>query len=168
MKHEITSLCKSASELADAECYVRAREIVEKVIVCDPENPLVWNTRSYINACEGCFEDAVDDLSKSVLLCNHEPHPYFTRGRLLLKLGRFEEAIDDFNRVLELCDRYNSDYYRRTAYFFRADAYARTGKFSEALSDCDHIPDGTHIWTDRLRTKAEIVAECEMQRKRWA
>lgn len=161
MMKDVNKLCKHASELADADCYARARETVGKAIDCDPENPLVWNTRSYIHACEGRLEDAVVDLSRSVSLCDYEPHPYFTRGQILLKLGRLKEAIDDFSRVLELCDLYSSDYYRPTAHFFRADAYVRTGKFSEALADCDRVPDGTCIWTDRLRTKIEIVAECK-------
>ena len=161
MSTEVDGLVKKATDLAKADNYIEALAAIDEAAGLDPQNPKVWDTRGYINAREGEFEKGVLDLSKSIALRDFEPHPYYIRGDLLLKLGRLEEAAADFSRVLELCDHYRSDYYREGAHFFRADVYARLGKHAEALADCAHVRDGMQTWTDRLRTKEEIIAECK-------
>jgi len=69
-------------------------------------------------------------------------------------------AIDDFTKGLELCDFHNNNYYRETLLFMRAEALARLGRTSEALADLAHVRDDFKIYTTRLRSKADIVADC--------
>jgi tetratricopeptide (TPR) repeat protein len=97
---------------------------------------------------------------KSIELGADEPDHFFTRGRLLFKAERYREAVTDFTRVLELCEKYNSDYYRDAAHLFRADAYVRLTEFAKAKADCDRVSDKGPVWTDQLRTKESILADC--------
>jgi len=93
-------------------------------------------------------------------MCGNEPDFFYTRGRLLFEETRYRDAVSDFTKVIELCDYHSSDYYRGGAHIFRADAYVRLKEFDKAKADCKHVKDDKPIWTDKLRTRADILADC--------
>jgi tetratricopeptide (TPR) repeat protein len=133
---------------------------LEQLAVKYPGDPRIWASRAFVLSHEGARASAVVDWSRAIELCSHEPHYLYMRGIDLFACGRFQEAISDFTNVLKLCDRYKSDYYRAPAHFFRADAHVRLREFDEAVIDCAHVPDDMRTWTDRLRSKADILSDC--------
>jgi tetratricopeptide (TPR) repeat protein len=147
------------TELAKREDYPTALALIDKLTAEFPNEAKVWTTKAFVNGHKGDLTAAVDDWTKAIKLVE-EPHYVYMRGIELFKLRKYKEAVSDFTRVIELCDFYKSDYYREGAYFFRADAYVRLKQFEKARADCLHVNDDMRTWTDKLRTKTEILAEC--------
>lgn len=156
----IKKVLNEIDALARGEEYAEALRRVDELAKYCPSEPWIWRTRAYINSRQGNIEGAILDLSQAIAKRESEPDFFYTRGILFFEGGNYPEAVADFTRVIELCDYHKSDYYREGAYFFRADAHVRLQEFEKAKGDCQHVPDGTRIWTDSLRTKAEILAEC--------
>lgn len=148
-----------ASDMARAGNYEEAFLLLDMLVRGNAQHADTWAVRAFVNAHQGNRAAAIVDWSKAIALYE-EPHYFYMRGTNLFQLGEFREAIADFTRVIQLCDVYKSDYYRGPAYFFRADAHLRLMEFDEAESDCTHVRDDMQTWTDRLRTKAEILAGC--------
>jgi tetratricopeptide (TPR) repeat protein len=109
----------------------------------------------------GDCETALDEMSKAISLDTEEPDFYFTRGRILFGLERFKDAVIDFTKVIATGLADKNGYYLEAAYLHRADAYIRLGDFKQAKADCLYIKDKTRLWTDCLRTKADLLNECE-------
>ena len=146
-------------DLAKTGNYSEALLLLDDLIRINSKEDKLWAARAFVNTHQGNSEAAIDDWSKAIQL-NKEPHYFYMRGISRFQVSQYRSAISDFTAVIELCDKYKSDYYRSPAYFFRADAYLRLGEFDQAKSDCVHVPDNTQTWTDKLRTKADILAEC--------
>jgi len=161
MHNETQSELKEIEKLARMESHHEALRRADALAASSPDEPEVWATRGYVYGREGDHSAAISDLSRCIALRGDEPKDFFARGRYFFKAGRYDEAVSDFTRVLELCDAYNSDYYRETAYFFRADAYVRLGQYDKAKADCHRVTDKGRLWTDKLRTIDEILAECQ-------
>src|SRR6267143_1063798 len=123
--------------------------------------PIVGRKSACVNSHRAHNEAAITDVSKAIAICDKEPDYFYTRGILFFGEGNYRDAVADFTKVIELCDYHKSDYYREEAYFFRADAHVRLKEFERAKADCHYVRDGIRTWTDRLRTKTEILAECQ-------
>ena len=152
---------KRIDDLVETEQYANALIRVEELAGQYPNEASIWRTRAYINSHQGNVEAAIIDVSKAIEMCNVEPDYYYTRGILYFKIAEYKNAISDFTEVIRLCDLHDSNYYREGAYFFRADAYIRLQKYANARADCEHVRDGFRTWTDSLRTKESILAECD-------
>lgn len=140
--------------------YEDALRVVDALVIDQPSEASIWRTRAHVNSMSGDKQSAILDMDKAIQFCNIEPDYYFTRGILHFKTGNYKIAVDDFTHVIKLCDHHSSDYYREAGHFFRADAYVRLGQFSKALDDCAHIRNGTTAWTDRIRSKEQIMGDC--------
>jgi tetratricopeptide (TPR) repeat protein len=151
---------KSVDHLVETEQYMTALSRLEELATEYPSEPSIWRTRAHVNSQRGNAKAAVDDVSKAIGLCNTEPDYYYTRGILFFKIARYRDAVSDFTKVIKLCDLHQSNYYREGAHFFRADAYLRLKEYSKATADCEHVRDSFQTWTDALRTKEGILAEC--------
>jgi len=162
MKHNLRNSLKRVTSLACAKKYAEAWQLLESLRSENAKDEaLIWQERGFVYSHANNNDAAISALSKSIELFNKEPNPYYTRGIIFLQSADYESAISDFTRVIELCDFYNSDYYRQSAYFLRADCFVRLKQYDKAKSDCSHVCDGHRSWTDRLRTKEEILAECK-------
>ena len=150
--------------LARADDYTGARQLVAELITEYPGEAWVWATNAYVEGRGRNYQDALAHWSKAIELCKNEPHLFYSRGLLFIRLGQYKEAVADFTKVIELSDLYDSNYYREPAHFCRADAYVRLREFDKARSDCSHVKDGERTWTDRLRSKEDILAECDSPR----
>ena len=128
-----------------------------------PHKADIWAMRAHIFRQRGDVERAILERSRAIELSDKEPHYFYMRGIDFFTLGKFKEAVSDFTRVIELCDFHRSDYYRQGAHFFRADAFVRLREYNLALADCDCVDDKMRTWTDRMRTKEEILAECKVR-----
>jgi tetratricopeptide (TPR) repeat protein len=150
-------------ELVRAEKYSIALDRVEELTAQHPQEASIWRTRAYVNAHQGNTEDAIEDVSKAIEICDEEPDFYYTRGILFFRTARYQQAISDFTAVIKLCDCHGSDYYREGAHFFRADAYLRLNEFTKAREDCGYVRDGFQTWTDSLVSKDAILEKCGRQ-----
>lgn len=160
MKSDLDVELRHIEVLAKSDDYAEALRRLDDLAAVFPKETKVWATRAYINERKGDSGAAIADWSKLINLSNKEPHPFYVRGILFIRVARYREAVADFTKVIELGDFYNSDYYREPAYFCRADAYSRLGEFEKARLDCIHVRDDMQTWTDRLRTKAGVLADC--------
>jgi tetratricopeptide (TPR) repeat protein len=147
------------SALGKAGNYAEAIQRLDELAAANPNEPKIWAERAWVNARQGKPEAAIEDWSEAIAL-REEPHYFYMRGIDWFGMGRYKEAVSDFTKVIELCDFYKSDYYREPAYFFRADAYLRLKEFMKAQRDCSHVSDGMRTWADKIRCKADILAEC--------
>jgi tetratricopeptide (TPR) repeat protein len=125
-----------------------------------PNEMEAWSLRAYLHARNHNYQEVVADVTRAIDVNALEPSLFFYRGRYDLVLGKEESAVTDFSRGLELCDRYNDDYYRESLHFFRAEAFVRLGRKREALADLAHVRNDYKMWIDKLRTKADLLAEC--------
>lgn len=160
---DLRSRIKSAAAVAREGRYDEAVSALEKLTTevgnC-PEAAPIWASLAYVHKRKGDIHQALQHISTAISLLDKEPAHFFKRGRYLFELGRYVESEADFTKVLQLCDQYQSDYYRSAAHFARADARLKQRKYTEAMEDLNHIPDDDAMWTDHLRTKAEMLAEC--------
>lgn len=151
---------KQIKAMANADQYEEAFRGLDVLAAAFPREAEIWIIRAYVNRRQRNLEAAIADWSTAIGLCDKEPHYFYIRGLNHFGLRHFKQAVSDFTQALELCDFHNSDYYREATYFVRADAYLRLGEFDKARSDCAHVQDGSKTWTDKLRTKEDILAEC--------
>ncbi len=163
---KILSMCDTLeSQLKEIEERIRQGDPdvvlrMDEVAASYPEVAAIWTLRAHFHSQQSNSAAAVADWSKAISICNKEPHYYYMRGIALFRMSEYDRAVLDFTTVIEFCDLHQSDYYREPAYFFRADALVRIRRYEEAKSDCQHISDSMTTWTDKLRTKADILREC--------
>jgi tetratricopeptide (TPR) repeat protein len=160
MNANLKSKLQAISELARKEDYLEAIRRVDQLIMEYPAEPWTWKTRAYVNSRQGNENAAIADLTNAIERSDKEPDFYYSRGVIMFQEGRYREAVEDFTRVIYLSDLHEFLYYREEAYFFRADSYVRLKEFARAKDDCLHVRDGMRTWTDGLRTKADILADC--------
>ena len=106
---------------------------------------------AYVYQLLGRTEMAVDVLRQGVEKCPDSPRPHESRAAFYEDIGRFSEAIDDLSKALELSPPGR----RLLVLHYRAGIYARAGKFTEALADCNTcISAERREWTHyRLRSE---------------
>lgn len=134
--------------------------MLDDLLAREPDFHQAWAKRAYVNDAKGELQAALEDVSRAIAISSLEPAYYDKRGRYLFQLHKYRDAVADFTRVIELCDQHKSDYYRACAHFARADAYIRLGEYEKAKFDLENVTDDHRAWTDRLRTKQDLLAEC--------
>jgi tetratricopeptide (TPR) repeat protein len=160
MTATLDELISKAKELAKVHDEEGAMSLATELVQQYPQEMRVWSLRAYLHGLQGNYTEAVADLTRAIEINPAEPHYFYSRGRYRFGLSDNPAAIEDFSKGLDLCDRYKSDYYREELHFWRAEALLRLGKKHEALSDLAHVSDDFRSWTDKLRTKAELLADC--------
>ena len=156
-----------STEIKLVEALLSSRQYHEALEKCAdlraryPRSPSVFWIQASVKGHLKDFSGAVDDLSEVIKLQPDEPRGYFMRGWDLLQLKRSALAIDDFTEVLRLSKLWESNYYVEAAYFCRAEALVRCRRFREARQDCMHVSDGFTGWSDSLRSKEAILADCD-------
>jgi tetratricopeptide (TPR) repeat protein len=126
-----------------------------------PVEMKVWSLRAYLHAGNSNYEQAIADLTRAIAINSMEPVLFWDRGRYKSLLRLDESAVSDFSRGLELCDSHKDDYYREALHFSRAEALIHLGRKREALADLNHVREDLKTWTYKLRTKAELLTDCD-------
>jgi hypothetical protein len=85
---------------------------------------------------------------------------FFNRGRCEHCRGNLEAALADFNEGIALSKQLQYTYYLEALYFFRADVLVGLGRKAEARADLAHVSDDFVMWTTKLRSKTDILADC--------
>lgn len=160
MSNSIDDLIARADGLSRAKDRNGAMALANELVSQYPNEMKVWSLRAHLHALNHHYSEAVADLTRAIEINNMEPDFFFNRGSYSFRLGDNQSAIDDFTKGLALCDYHKDDYYRETLYFWRAETLLRLGRKQEAVADLSHIREDFSFWTDRLRTKADLLAEC--------
>jgi len=160
MIETMRDLISRAEELAKAGQYDEAMSLATDLVDRYPGEMEVWSLRAYLHGRSRNYKDAIADVTRAIEINPVEPVLFFDRGSDALAMGDDEAAVSDFTRGLELCDHYNNDYYRESLHFLRAEALVRLGKKEEALADLMYVREDLKSWTYKLRTKADLVADC--------
>ena len=72
----------------DSECFKEAREVMEKYLPYNPNNPVIHQLLAEALRCEGDLEKALEHAEEAVSLTPDVAVTYFTRGKILHDLGR--------------------------------------------------------------------------------
>jgi len=160
MSLHLDHLISKAEHLARSGDNDEAMSLATDLTEQHPSEIKVWMLRAHLWTLKRDYTQAIADLTRAININGMEPSLFYDRGRHALALGDVLSAISDFSEGLRLCDGYNDDYYRGPLHFFRAEALLRLGRKHEALADLHHVREDFTTWTDKLRTKAELLAEC--------
>jgi tetratricopeptide (TPR) repeat protein len=159
MPEELDNLISRAKELAKDKDCEKAMSLANELVTRYSNEAKVWALRGYIHALNSEYAEAASDLTRAI--SPREIYYFYSRGRYRFAIHDNESAVDDFTNGLNLCDKCEKDDFREELHFWRAETLLRLGKKTEALSDLDHVPDDDYTsWTDRLRTKAQLLADC--------
>ena len=173
MTTSINNLIAKAQKMARSDDNKGAMELANELVEQYPNEIRVWSLRAYLHALDHRYAEAIADRTRAIEINGPDGAKsdletgalttvdlFFNRGADRFALGDDPSAVDDFTKGLELCDYYNSDDYRETLYFWRAESLLRLRKKREALSDLAHVSDDFRFWTYKLRTKADLLADC--------
>jgi tetratricopeptide (TPR) repeat protein len=173
MNLNVDNLISKAKKMARNDNNGGAMSLASELVEQYPNEVRVWSLRAYLHGRNRNYADAVADLTRAIELKALEPDLsfdkgvliavdlYFNRGADRFALGDDQSAIDDFTKGLDLCDHYKSDDYRETLHFWRAEGLLRLRKKREALADLAHVSADFSFWTYKLRTKADLLADCD-------
>lgn len=141
----------------------RATQLAERY----PDEPGVWHTLAYARSVNS-------DINGTVLALNRmmdipPPHPpalylrgHLFRGRYEHKRGNLQAALADFDRAIALAEQLQDEScLLEEVYFRRADVLVELGRKAEARADLEHVRDAYGKRTTRMRTKADILADCK-------
>lgn len=155
IEHQLVEI-EAAIKRGEADATRRLEDLAARY----PAEPAIWAAQAHYQTQRGDFAAAAAAWSHAIAISEKEPHYYYMRGIVQFRSGKLRDAVRDFSTVIELCDQHGWGYYREPAYFFRADAYVKLKEFEKARSDCTHVSDEMRTWTDKLKCKADILAEC--------
>lgn len=147
-------------DLADQGKEEAAFVQINELIALYPNDPEVWSLRSSLYAKAKNYDEALSNISKAIEISPEEASFHTQRGRYHFRLGNDLIAVKDFSDALLTYNRGDISLIQHI-YFFRAESFIKLGKKQEALLDISHIPDNFQIWTFKLRSKADLIADCD-------
>jgi tetratricopeptide (TPR) repeat protein len=161
MSESLDDLISKAKSLDRTGHNEEAMSLATQMVEQHPNEMKPWSLRAYLHAGKHDYEQATADLTRAIAINSMEPKLFWDRGRYESLQDHYQSAVSDFGKGLELCDHYKDDYYRESLHFFRAEALIRLARKREALADLEHVREDLKTWTYKLRTKLELLAECE-------
>jgi len=126
-----------------------------------PKEPEVWHVLAYAHATRGDWDSAVAARTRVLEVTPPHPMVYLIRGHYEHNRGNLQAALADFDRAVALAKELHEEDGWEKLYFMRADVLAALGRKAEARADLAHVQDGYVGRTNRIRTKAEILEDCE-------
>jgi tetratricopeptide (TPR) repeat protein len=159
MNADLEGIIAQVKNLARQGNREEAFALAQGLIGRFPDEMEAWLLNSYLHARSGRYEEAIPYVTKAIERNDKEPSLFYDRGRYYLALGDNLSAIEDFRSGLALCESFQNDYYRESLHFHRAEARLRSGRKREALEDLEHVREEFSCWTDKLRTKAELIEQ---------
>ena len=153
-------LDKAYSLVADHKNYEAALTACEAILETHPGLRAGLRTRAQIYAHKAAFSQAIADMTIAIQAGPPEPSDYFFRGWWNLEDNRILDAIQDFTEAISLEERLGIYTFKESAYFFRAVASFRIGRYDDALADCKQVRDDFLIYLrSGLVSKAQIVRD---------
>lgn len=152
-------------ELANAKKLEQAVDKATSYLALDHENGRLYAVRAYAYARGRNYCKAIEDLTQAMHLLK-EPHYAYMRGQYYFREKKYTEAVSDFTTAMQWGRACDSFYYEHPALFFRAECWLRLRDPAAAKLDLGRVPEGTKIWTSKMRTREELLQVCaEMERR---
>lgn len=123
-------LAKSYHKLAQ---YEDALNYINEAIRCDSTYARYFIERAQLNYDMGKTDLAIEDATSVIRIVPESAYGYVIRASYRLWGGYIRNAVDDLTTALTMDDTF------ATAYQYRATAYRKLGKESEALADLKAI-----------------------------
>lgn len=125
--------------LALVDILIREKKLGEALGQCNAmisrndRNAAAYTVRSRVYVASMDFPNAINDISKNIVMEPDEPEHYFIRGQYYQKFNQHSNAINDFSKYISLRpDNPN-------VYFARAASYEETMSFERAAEDYKKI-----------------------------
>lgn len=159
---ELQEFCDSSVKIGDIDAAFNA---CNSFIAANPSSAYGFRKRAHLYTRRDDFDNAIKDMDEAIRISPDDSSHYFFRGWWKLENGDFEGAETDQSVAIKIDHENGSDFVYESAYFFRALARLRLGKFDEALSDSEQIPDDFLIYLKSIGkiTKVEIVKEATLR-----
>lgn len=116
-----------------------------------------WNKKALALWKKGKYTDpekAIEYLSESIRMDEHNPVSYNNRGVAYYNIGRRQAAIDNFNHALLLDNKYAD------AFNNRGDAYFEMRRFNQAINDYNEVirlrPKNVEAFLDRAAARKNL------------
>lgn len=151
-----TDVFNDVDDLIEARRYRAAEARCNAALVEYPESTELLRVRAGLRRRFGDWRGAIDDANRIVALRPDDARSYLDRGRDLMSAGQIEAAVADFTEVLRRFPQHEAQ-----AQFYRAEALMRWGRFVEARADCLRLPEDFTYWFETVRTKAQMIADCD-------
>ena len=144
-----------------------AGNLATQLIRLHADNPQAWRERALVRRAQRRYAGAMADIQKAIALNDFWSLNYrFTKGLISFKMAKYRTAIDEFTQTIALGKFLGVESFQVEAHFFRAECYMRMKKFAKAQADCKNVPDDFRTWTDKLRTKEDLLSECSLRSRR--
>lgn len=111
--------------------YVRALELIDKVIALTPDNAIAFSNRGNILKELNRFEEALVSLDKGITLDPAYVEAYSNKGNVLQDLHRYDEALKWYDRAIALQPNYAE------AYSNKGNALGMLHRYREAMECFD-------------------------------
>jgi tetratricopeptide (TPR) repeat protein len=136
----------------------------DKAIEIDPLSSDGYSTRGLFLFLAEREDDALASVNKALSLDGKNAEALCWRGVIYTHaFERYEDAIVDFDKAIEINPGYS-------AYYGRATAYYRMGKYKEAISDLtkeiELAPDDAEAHRGRARMYTELAAQTSNTRQK--
>lgn len=160
MSESLDALIERIKDRANDDDSIALKEALQ-LAEQHPGEMKVWFALAYVHGRNGNFDDAVASMTRALEIGPRQPALYFHRGDFELERGNLQAALADFTEGIASSNDLQRSHYLKTLYFFRADVLLRLGRKAEARADLAHLPDNFSTWTTTLRTKQELLAQCD-------
>lgn len=110
-----------------------ALAICELAATKDANNKDVFFTRSRVYAAKSDFQNALNDITKVVVVDPTNINAFFIRGGYYQKLGQWQNAVNDFSK----CTSMDANYLQ--AYIGRAFSNEQINNFKVAIKDYEFV-----------------------------
>lgn len=159
-ENELQERCDAAVKRGDLEA---AFKVCDSFIAADPNSPIGFWKRAALYARKESFNKAVSDVSEAIRLNPNEASYYFFSGWWKFETGDFIGTESDQSIAISLESEQGLSFVSGSAYFFRALARLKLGKFEETILDAKHVPDDFLIYlhSEGKVTIREIVKAAE-------
>lgn len=128
----IQELLTLANAYYYAEQYEDAKNLYDKILQLNPNDPVTLNNRGAIYEHMEKYDEALANYNRSLELKPDEPSILNNRGNAYGDLGKYDESLADYNRSLELRPDHPTTLYNR------GNTYNELEKYDEALADFNH------------------------------
>ncbi len=128
-----------APRIALVDVLIREGKVGEALGQCntmlsrDDKNTAAYTARSKVYVASMDFPNAINDISKNIVIEPDNPDHYLLRGQYYAQFSQHSNAVNDFSKYITLVP----DDYR--AYFERAKAYEETMNYDRAIADYQKI-----------------------------
>ncbi|MBA7716672.1 hypothetical protein ES703_125747 [subsurface metagenome] len=112
-----------------AEQYQDAKNIYDKILIFNPNDPSTLNSRGATYAKLETYDKALADFNRSLELRHDDPSTFSNRSAAYIRLEKYDDALADFNRSLEIRPDNPATLHNRGA------AYIHLERYDDALAD---------------------------------